>query len=220
MRFHARAVSPRTLLALACALPAKTKTLIEIYGLAPEGSVFMSHPALEAWVEEVARQTAPSAIEWCDGSAAESERINRRLVDTGAFIPLDSEKHPNSFLARSDPSDVARVEDRTFICSSDAADAGPTNNWLAPAEMHARLDALLAGSMRGKTMYVVPYLMGPPGSPMAKVGVELTDSPYVVANLRIMTRMGDVALRTLAASGTFSRGLHSVCRLEIGRAHV
>ncbi|MFN0054874.1 MAG: phosphoenolpyruvate carboxykinase (GTP) [Planctomycetales bacterium] len=174
----------------------------------------MAHRRLESWVEEVARLTAPASIQWCDGSEAESDALNERLVATGEFIRLNPEKHPHSFLARSDPQDVARVEDRTFICSRDSQDAGPTNNWLSPDAMHSTLEPLLRGLMRGKTLYVVPYLMGPPGSPMAKVGVELTDSPYVAANLRIMTRMGQVALDALGEAGDFSRGLHSVGRLD------
>lgn len=180
----------------------------------------MGHRALEAWVNDVARLTSPASIEWCDGSEAESARLNELLVATGGLIPLNPDKHPNSFLARSDPNDVARVEDRTFICSSTVEDAGPTNNWRSPDEMHALLDGILRGSMQGKTMYVVPYLLGPPGSPMAKVGVELTDSPYVVANLRIMTRMGAVALAALGEQGEFSRGVHSVCRLDPAERYI
>lgn len=174
----------------------------------------MGHPALEAWVDEVARLTEPAAVEWCDGSEEESARINALLVGTGGFIPLNAEKHPNSFLARSDPQDVARVEDRTFICSAHESDAGPTNHWQDPQEMHETLRAILRGVMRHKTMYVVPYLLGPPGSPMAKVGIELTDSPYVVASLRIMTRMGSLALSALGDSGQFSRGLHATAQLD------
>lgn len=174
----------------------------------------MAHPALEAWVEEVARLTEPAAILWCDGSEEESARINALLVASGGFIRLNPKKHPNSFLARSDPNDVARVEDRTFICSRRAEDAGPTNNWMDAQQMHETLAPLLRGAMRGKTMYVVPYLMGPPLSPMAKIGIELTDSPYVVANLRIMTRMGKPALDALGTDGQFSRGLHSVASLD------
>lgn len=174
----------------------------------------MAHPALEAWVEETARLTMPTAVHWCDGSEAESVRINEHLVSTGGFIRLNPDRHPNSFLARSDPRDVARVEDRTFICSRDPLDAGPTNNWQSPAQMHETLQPRLRGSMQGKTMYVVPYLLGPVGSPLSKVGVELTDSAYVVANLRIMTRMGEPALRALETTGQFSRGIHSVCQLD------
>lgn len=174
----------------------------------------MAHRTLEAWVDGVARVTIPAAIHWCDGSESEICRINDQLVASGDFIRLNPDKHPNSYLARSDPNDVARVEDRTFICSRAAEDAGPTNNWRDPQQMHATLAPLVRGSMRGKTMYVVPYLMGPPGSSMAKVGIEITDSPYVVANLRIMTRMGDLALKSLGDSGQFSKGLHSVGNLD------
>ncbi len=174
----------------------------------------MGHRALEAWVGETARLTEPAAVRWCNGTEEESAEINDLLVSTGGFIRLNPDKHPNSFLARSDPNDVARVEDRTFICSASADDAGPTNNWRSPQAMHATLEPILRGVMRGKTMYVVPYLMGPAGSPMAKVGVELTDSPYVVANLRIMTRMGNVALAALGENGQFSRGLHAVAQLD------
>ncbi len=174
----------------------------------------MGHKSLEAWVDDVARLTQPAAVMWCDGSEAESTRINDLLVSTGGFIPLNREKHPNSFLARSDPNDVARVEGQTFICCRDPADAGPTNNWRDPRAMHETLRPLLSGAMHHKTMYVVPYLLGPPGSPLAKIGVELTDSPYVVANLRIMTRMGAVALESLGETGSFSRGLHAVAHLD------
>lgn len=180
----------------------------------------MSHAALNAWVNEAAKRLQPDEIRFCDGSEAESRSINARLVADGTFIPLNESVHPNSFLARSHPGDVARVEDRTFICSATAGDAGPTNNWLAPDEMHARLDRLFSGVMRGRTMYVVPYLMGPLGSPHAKVGVQLTDSAYVVANLRIMTRMGDVALKHLGERGEFSRGMHSVGSLSAEERYI
>jgi phosphoenolpyruvate carboxykinase (GTP) len=189
-----------------------TVALLNIFA---EGAYeIMGQQSLESWVEDVARLTKPAAIEWCDGSDAESTRINELLVSTGQFIRLNPEKHLNSFLARSDPQDVARVEDRTFICSPWTEDAGPTNNWYDPAQMHDVLRPILAGAMQNKTMYVVPYLMGPPGSPLAKVGVELTDSPYVVANLRIMTRMGKPALAALTETGEFSRGLHAVANLD------
>jgi phosphoenolpyruvate carboxykinase (GTP) len=180
----------------------------------------MEHQGLKNWVEDVARLTQPAEIVWCNGSEEEIQRINALLVSTGQFIPLNHEKHPNSFLARSHPNDVARVEDRTFICSAHPDDAGPTNNWRSPEEMHGILDSLLQGVMRNKTMYVVPYIMGPPGSPLSKVGVEITDSPYVVANLRIMTRMGQPALLALGANGEFSRGIHAVADLDPAQRYI
>ncbi|MBW3543361.1 MAG: phosphoenolpyruvate carboxykinase, partial [Planctomycetes bacterium] len=183
-------------------------------------AIHIRHEALREWVEDVHALTEPDAVYWCDGSEAESRRINRRLVADGTFTPLNPGKHPNSFLARSDPDDVARVEGRTFICSRRESDAGPTNNWMPPDEMHERLDELFAGSMRGRTMYVIPYLMGPPGSRLAKVGVQITDSAYVVANMRIMTRMGRVALDELGSEGDFSRGLHSTGRLDPAERYI
>jgi phosphoenolpyruvate carboxykinase (GTP) len=174
----------------------------------------MSHSLLRAWVDEVAALTKPDSIHWCDGSRGEIDDLNARMVADGSLVRLDPVKLPSCYYARSRVNDVARVEDRTFICCPDPADAGPTNNWRDPAEMHDMLEPILAGCMRGRTLYVIPYLMGPPSSPMSRVGIELTDSPYVVANMRIMTRMGQVALDELGESGDFVKGIHSICALD------
>ncbi len=168
------------------------------------------HKALLHWVEEVARLAQPDRVHWCDGSEAEQARLCQELVDRGTFTALSADRRPGSFLARSDPRDVARLEGRTFICCEEEADAGPTNNWLAPAEMRERLVMLFAGSMRGRTMYVVPFAMAPAGSPLETWGVELTDSPYVVVNMAIMTRMGKAPLAAMGTDGDFVRCLHSV----------
>ena len=180
----------------------------------------MNNVALQQWVEQVAAQTTPDNIHWCDGTDEEISRLNEMMVEAGMLVALDEEKHPGSFYARSDVNDVARVEDRTFICAATEEEAGPTNNWMAPADMHTLVDPLFDGCMAGRTMYVIPYLMGPPGSPMSKVGIEVTDSPYVVANMRIMTRMGQVAIDELGEDGTFVKGLHSTGNLDPEKRYI
>jgi phosphoenolpyruvate carboxykinase (GTP) len=169
---------------------------------------------LNRWVEDVARLTEPAQIHWCDGSDEENRMLIERMLASGDLVALNADTHPNCYLHRSNPSDVARVEHLTFICTEDRDDAGPNNHWMAPADAHTKIDALFAGAMRGRTLYVVPYCMGPIDSPISRCGVEITDSPYVVANMRIMTRMGAAALARIEREGTFVRGLHSTGELD------
>ena len=177
------------------------------------GSMQVQSEVLRKWVADAAKMTRPDHVVWCDGSEKERDILTAEAVEAGILIPLNQEKRPGCYLHRSNPNDVARVEHLTFICTPTKEGAGPTNNWMAPEEGYAKLAKLFEGSMEGRTMYVIPYVMGPAGSPYAKIGVEITDSIYVVLNMRIMTRMGKVALDMLGAGADFNRGLH--CTLDV-----
>ena len=184
------------------------------------GKVLTSNPHLIAWVAEMAALTKPDRIVWCDGSLEEKTKLTDEAVELKILEPLNQEKLPGCYLHRSNPNDVARVENLTFICTPTKDDAGPTNNWMDPKEAYAKVGKLFDGSMKGRTMYVIPYIMGPAGSKLSKVGVELTDSIYVVLNQRIMTRMGRIALTMLGDSNDFNRGLHSTLDCNPERRYI
>ena len=165
--------------------------------------------ALQSWVDQVAAHTQPEAIHWCTGSQEEYSDLIEMMLAHGTLTALNPKTHPNCYLHLSDPNDVARVEHLTFVCTESKDDAGPNNLWMSPAEAHARMDAFFEGCMQGRIMYVIPYCMGPIDSPYSRCGVEITDSPYVVANMKLMTRMGKKALARIERDGTFVKGLHS-----------
>ncbi|MGO4262558.1 phosphoenolpyruvate carboxykinase (GTP) [Lysobacter sp. TAB13] len=184
------------------------------------GSAGSSLAALNEWVAQVAALTQPDKIQWCDGSDAENQALIAQMLADGTLERLNDETHPGSYLHRSHPDDVARVEHLTFVCTNEREDAGPNNHWMAPREAHAKMDALFEGCMRGRTLYVIPYCMGPIESKLARCGVEITDSPYVVANMRVMTRMGAPALKRIEREGKFVRGLHSIGELDPERRFI
>ncbi|HXS30520.1 MAG TPA: hypothetical protein VN755_06770, partial [Steroidobacteraceae bacterium] len=171
-------------------------------------------PEVASWVAQVAQLTEPDRVHWCDGSPAETARLRNELLARKELTALNDKTFPDCYLARSHPSDVARVEHLTFICTVNQEDAGPNNNWMSPADAHAKMDGLFRGSMKGRTLYVVPYCMGPIDSPYSRCGVEITDSAYVVINMSIMTRMGRPALERIARDGKFVKGLHSIGELD------
>ena len=176
--------------------------------------------AVALWVQQVAKLTRPQKIHWCEGSEAEFQALKRELINAKELLPLNAQVFPGCVLSRSDPSDVARVEHLTFVCTQNQQDAGPNNNWIDPKQAHAKMDALFEGCMRGRTLYVVPYCMGPIDSPFSRCGVEITDSAYVVLNMQIMTRMGRCALQRIAHDGTFVKGLHSIGDLNPERRFI
>ena len=178
------------------------------------------HPAIDQWIDDVRQLTKPERVVYCDGSAEERDRLIRESLATGELIELNQEKLPGCYLHRSAPHDVARTEHLTFVSTANREDAGPNNNWMLPDDARARLTPLFAGAMAGRTMYVVPFLMGPPGSRFSKVGVEITDSKYVVLNMRIMTRIGQVALDALGEGDDFTRCLHSLGDLSPDRRFI
>ena len=179
-----------------------------------------NNPELAAWVKEGASLTKPDQIRWIDGSDEEHDELIELMLNDGTLEKLNEDTHPNCFLHRSDPQDVARVEHLTFVCTENEEDAGPNNNWMAIEDGHAKVDALYDGCMQGRTMYVIPYLMGPYGSPFSRAGVEITDSPYVVTNMRIMARIGAKALAHIEAGNSFVRGLHSIGDLNPERRFI
>jgi len=179
-----------------------------------------TNAALQQWLDEVATLTNPDSVRWCNGSEEEYQELVQQMLDTGVLLELNKDTYPNCYLHRSDPSDVARVEHLTYICTEQQEDAGPNNNWMDPSQAHRKMNELFKNCMRGRTMYIVPYCMGPIKSPYARCGVEVTDSPYVVVNMRLMTRMGTDALKRIERDGQFVRGLHSTANLDPERRFI